>query len=393
MTEPTHTQGAYAGTQILDLSSNIAGPFATMILADLGADVIKVERPDRGDDTRAFPPQWGVQTAVFASMNRNKRSITLDLKDEADRRVATELAAASDVVVESFRPGVADRLQLGFSDLGERNPRLVYCSISGFGTGEIGASLPGYDPLVQAFSGLMSMTGQPGLPPMRVAASLEDLSTGMWAAIGIMAALARRDAHGSPQLVETSLLDTGLMLLCHQIAAFYAAGEIPEPLGSESPRVTPYGAYETANGWLMIAAGNDAHFERLCAVLHIPDLLADSRFGNPALRTQSREALNDAISAATRQLPTDELLEALRAAGVPASPVHRLDEALTNPLTAERDLFVSIRDAADTTDLTLLRLPVKGIDATVRTPPPDLGQHTAEILAGLRDPRRSGDSA
>jgi crotonobetainyl-CoA:carnitine CoA-transferase CaiB-like acyl-CoA transferase len=375
--------GPYEGIRILDLSSNIAGPFATMILADLGADVIKVERPEKGDDTRAFPPRWGEQTAVFASMNRNKRSITLNLKSENGQRAARALAADSDVVVESFRPGVAERLHLGFSELGEDDPKLVYCSISGFGAGEIGRSLPGYDPLVQAFSGLIAMTGHPGVPPVRVAASLEDLSTGMWAAIGIMAALARRDTHGAPQLVEASLIDSSFTLLCHQVAAFHAASEVPEPLGTESPRVAPYGAYETADGWLMIAAGTNTHFQRLCELLELTHLERDERFDNQALRTEHRDELNLALSEQIRKRSSEVMLGELQAAGVPAAPVQRLDQALDNPLTAERELFVRLRDAADTTDLELLRLPVRGAGASVRTPPPDLGQHNDEILGGL----------
>jgi crotonobetainyl-CoA:carnitine CoA-transferase CaiB-like acyl-CoA transferase len=247
--------GTYAGLRVLELATTIAGPFSTMILADLGADVVKVERPGQGDDARGMPPHWDGESTVFLAVNRNKRSLALDLKRAAGRDAFLRLTAGADVVVQGFRPGAAERLGLGFDDLRERNPSIVYCSISAFGTHGSAAGLPGYDPLIQAFSGMMSMTGHPGMPPARVAASIIDLTTGMWAAMGTMAALARRAQTGEAQYVESTLVDSGYMLLCHQIASMLATGEVPGPIGSASPITAPYEAFRTADGWIMIAAG------------------------------------------------------------------------------------------------------------------------------------------
>lgn len=248
---------AYKGIRIIDLTRTIAGPFATMIMADLGAKVIKVESAE-GDDTRRLPPRHNGTGVAFMATNRNKQSIVLDLKSPAGREAVHRLAQGADIVVESFRPGVSDRLGIGYQDLVRHNPRLIHCAISAFGSGPLGRDLPGYDPLLQAFSGIMKATGHPGQPPVRTGPSVVDLTTGMWAAINMMAALARRDRSGGPQQLEVALVDSAMTLMGHQVLGVLATGLAPEPQGSGSPLAAPYEVFAVADGDIMIAAGNDA---------------------------------------------------------------------------------------------------------------------------------------
>jgi crotonobetainyl-CoA:carnitine CoA-transferase CaiB-like acyl-CoA transferase len=370
----------YAGLKVLELATTIAGPFSTMILADLGADVVKIERPGKGDDARGMPPHWDGESTVFLAVNRNKRSLALDLKQPAGREAFLRLTEGADVVVQSFRPGAAERLGLGFDDLRERNPAIVYCSISAFGATGSAAGLPGYDPLIQAFSGLMSMTGQPGAPPARVAASLIDLSTGMWAAMGIMAALARRAQTGEAQTVEATLVDSGYMLLCHQIVSLLATGEVPGPLGSASPITAPYEAFRTADGWIMIAAGNEDLFRRLCRALDATELLTDARYATPAQRVAHRDPLHAAIEDRLRTAPSASWLRDIAAAGVPVGPVQDLREAVDHEVAADRDLLVAPTDADGRPGLRLVRVPFDDARPPVLRRPPALGEHSVEVL-------------
>lgn len=371
----------YAGLRVLELATTIAGPFSTMILADLGADVIKVERPGRGDDARGMPPHWDGESTVYLAINRNKRSLALDLKRPEGREAFLRLAERADVVIQSFRPGAAERLGLGFEHVRARNPSVVYCSVSAFGSAGSAAGLPGYDPLIQAFTGLMSMTGHEGAPPVRVAASLIDLTTGMWAAMGTMAALARRAQTGEAQYVESTLLDSGFMLLCHQVASMLVTGEVPGPLGSASPITAPYEAFRTADGWIMIAAGNDDLFRRLCGALELADLPADERFSRPAARVANREALHALIEERLRADSSAAWIERIQAAGVPVGPVNRLDEAVAHPVTAERGILVEPLDAERFPGVRLVRLPFDDARPPQLRRPPTLGEHSEEILA------------
>jgi len=381
------TASTYAGLKVLELATTIAGPFSTMILADLGADVIKVERPEQGDDARAMPPYWDGESTVFLATNRNKRSLALDLKAPGGRDAFLRMAATADVVVQSFRPGAAERLGLGFDDVREHSPAIVYCSISAFGTSGSAAGLPGYDPLIQAFSGLMSMTGHPGMPPARVAASLIDLSTGMWAAMGTMAALARRAQTGEAQYVESTLVDSGYMLLCHQIVSMLATGEVPGPLGSGSPIAAPYEAFQTADGWIMIAAGNDDLLRRLFRAIDLAEMLGDERYRTPTDRIRNRESLHAAIEERLQTQPSDAWIRDIQAAGVPVGPVQDLEQAVSHPVTAERDLLVRPEDADRFPELRLVRLPFDDARPPVLRRPPTLGEHSHEILreAGFGD--------
>jgi crotonobetainyl-CoA:carnitine CoA-transferase CaiB-like acyl-CoA transferase len=381
------TAGTYAGLKVLELATTIAGPFSTMILADLGADVIKVERPGKGDDARGMPPHWNGESTVFLAVNRNKRSLALDLKRPEGREAFMRLAADADVVVQSFRPGAAERLGLGFDDVRARNPSIVYCSISAFGTSGSAAGLPGYDPLIQAFTGLMSMTGHPGMPPARVAASVIDLTTGMWAAMGTMAALARRAQTGEAQFVESTLVDSGYMLLCHQIASMLATGDVPGPIGSASPITAPYEAFRTADGWIMIASGNEDLFRRLCHTLELPGLLCDERYRTPSHRVRNRDALHASIEERLQTRPSESWLREIQAAGVPVGPVNSLREAVDHPVAAERHVLVEPLDGEAFPGLRLVRVPFDDASSPALRRPPALGEHSETVLreAGFSD--------
>lgn len=366
-------ESTYEGLRVLEFTTTIAGPFCGMVLGELGADVVKVERPGRGDDARAMPPHSGGVSAVFHAVNRNKRSLVLDVKDPDGRSAFLRLAEKADVVVQSFRPGAAEALGIGYAEVSARNPAVVYCSVSAFGTTGAAAGMPGYDPLLQAFSGLMSMTGEPEGQPVRVAASLIDLTTGMWAAMAVMAALTRRARTGRGELVEATLVDSAYTLLCHQIVGMHATGEVPGPLGSASPITAPYEVFGTADGWLMIAAGNDSLFVRLCHAIGAEHLVADERYATAAARVTHRDALHEAIERRLAGRNRDEWMTLLTAAGVPAGPVHDLDQAVSHPLVAERGLVVPAEDGG----LPHVRLPLTPVPG--RTPPRH-GEHSAEVL-------------
>ncbi|NMI01112.1 CoA transferase [Pseudonocardia sp. K10HN5] len=379
---PTGGPGAppgetYRGLRVLELTTTIAGPFCAMILADLGADVVKVERPGGGDDARAMPPHLDGESAVFHSVNRGKRSVVLDLSCATGAEAFLRLAEDADVVVQGFRPGAAERLGVGFDTVHRRNPSVVYCSVSAFGSAGAGAGLPGYDPLIQAFTGMMSMTGEPGRPPVRAAASLIDLSTGMWAAMAVMAALARRERTGRGEHVEATLVDSGFALLAHQVLGMAATGEVPGPLGSGSPITAPYETFRTADGWIMIAAGNDGLFARLCRALGADELLGDARFAGSAARVRHRDVLHHAIEQRLAVRSRAACLELLQRAGVPAGPVHDLGEAVAHPVAIDRGTVVP------GAPLPQVRLPIAGPPVAGYRRPPRLGEHTTEILGGL----------
>lgn len=375
---------------MIDLSENIAGPLACMILGDLGADVVKIERPGSGDATRLLPPFADGGSTVFSTFNRSKRSAVIDIRVPAGRDAALRVARDADVVVESFRPGVADRLGLGFGDLSGVSPRLVHCSVSAFGDRPLGHDRPGYDALVQAFTGIMEMTGDPAGQPSRAAPSLVDISTGLWAAIGIMAALARRPAERGPQRVESTLVDAGFFLMCHQIMGYLAAGTFPGRLGSAAPSTAPYQAFRTADGTIMIAAATDRLFQRLVTALDMPELAADERFRTVAARVTARSELAALIEAPLRAKDSAYWLARIADAGVPVGPVNDLAAALAHPLTAERGI-VRHAGAGNTPDNApggppgtgrdQIRLPIDADGDCATGQPPALGAHTAQVLA------------
>jgi crotonobetainyl-CoA:carnitine CoA-transferase CaiB-like acyl-CoA transferase len=364
----------------MDLSENIAGPLACMILGDLGADVVKIERPGTGEATRRLPPRWGDDSTVFLTFNRNKRSAALDIRTPAGRDAVLRLARDADVVVESFRPGVADRLGLGFDALSRVSPRLVHCSVSAFGDGPLGHDRPGYDALVQAFTGIMEMTGDPDGQPARAAPSAVDISTGLWASIGIMAALARRAAEPGPQRVDATLVDAGFFLLSHQVMGYLGTGAFPGRLGSAAPSTAPYEAFGTADGTIMIAAATDRLFERLAHALGMPELAADPRFRTVADRVAARSELSGLIGKRLREEGSGYWLSRIAEAGVPAGPVNDLGSALAHPVTAERAI-VRPAPGGRVPGLKQIRLPIDTSGDCVMRPPPAVGADTARILA------------
>lgn len=375
----------YDGLRVLEVGANIAGPLAAMILGDLGADVVKVEHPVTGDDTRRLAPLARGESTVFRSFNRSKRSVALDLASAEGRAAMLRLAATADVVIENLRPGVAERLGVGFDDLRAVNDRLIYCSISAFGKGPIGRTMPGYDAIVQAFSGIMASTGHPGEDeaPVRVSASLADVSTGMWAALGVAAALARRAVTGSGQYVEACLLDSAFVLMAHQLNAYLALGEVPQRLGSASPSFAPYQAYRAADGWVFVAAGSDRLFAKLCQALGVPELSEDSRYATAAPRVAHLEVLNKELEPLLRRDSVRSWIDRLTTAGIPACPVNGLSEAIEAPVSQERSVLVG----RDTDGIPWLRLPIDHERESPYRPAPKLGEHTRQVLveAGFTD--------
>ena len=352
-----------------------------MILGDLGADVIKIERPPIGDDTRALPPRWGDEATVFIAVNRNKRSVVLDIKSDEGREALLKLAETADVVVESFPPGLGEKLRLTFEDFKARNPRILMCSISAFGDGPLGRTMPGYDALVQSVSGLMSFTGHPGAAPVRIAPSVLDLTTGMWGALGLMAALARRAAGGGAEHVRPSLLDSAFALMNHQVLGFLATGMPPEKLGSGAPSATPYRVFEASDGNFMLATASDPQFVRLCKVMGLDGLEVDARFCTMAARLQNRDELDKILSEKIRNEPVAIWLDRLGKAGMSVGRVNDVSAALAMPVAEERSLFVQPENIGWAGGLEQLRLPIDPLGSGVRRRPPHLGEHSAEILA------------
>jgi crotonobetainyl-CoA:carnitine CoA-transferase CaiB-like acyl-CoA transferase len=373
-------QDTYRGLRVLDLGTNIAAPFAAMMLGDMGADVIKIERPPYGDDTRALPPFWGRDATVFLAVNRSKRSVLLDIKTSEGRAALLKLVGSADVFVESFPPGLAEKLGLRFEDLHAHNPRIVVCSVSAFGDGPIGARMPGYDALVQAVSGLMSFTGEPHTAPIRLAPSVLDLTTSLWALIGIMAALTRRAVGGNGEHVRPALLDSAFALMCHQVLAFQATGDLPEKLGSGAPSAAPYRVFAAADGNFMLATASDAQFARLCAVLDMPAIAEDLRFVTMTARLANRNELDSLLADEFRRRPVAAWLQCLGDAGLSVGGVNDIRQALALPVVEERGLFVAAERLHWPGGLPLLRLPIDRDGMGIRRPPPKLGEHTAEVL-------------
>lgn len=375
----------YAGLRVLDLSTNLAGPLAAMVLADLGADVVKIERPRTGDDTRALPPHRNGESTVFMAVNRGKRSVTLDLATPGGRRALRTLARDADVVIESFGPGVAQRLGVEFSELTRENPRLVYASVSAFGEGPIGGGLPGYDGLVQAFAGIMSLNGHPGLPPARIGPSAVDVCTGLWVAIGIQAALARRDLVDGAQRVDAALVDAAFTLIGHQVLGHLATGESPERMGSAVAAAAPYEAFAALDGYVVVAVGNDRQWLRLCEELELDDLLADEGLRATSGRVARRAEVSDRVAERIAGETVETWTRRLAAARVPVAPVNDLAAAIAHPLALERELLVAPTGDARTDTLAQLRMPIDVAGECVGRAPPRLGEHTEEVLlrAGL----------
>lgn len=379
------TELPLAGVRILDLSRVLAGPYCTMMLADLGADVVKVERPGAGDETRAWgPPYAGGESAYYLAVNRGKRSLALDLGDPEGAALALELAARAHVVIENFRAGGARRLGLGFDDVVATNPAVVYCSITGFGTGREPSDRPGYDFVVQAESGLMALTGEADGPPMKAGVAVVDVLAGLHAAVAILAALRRSERTGEGERIEVSLLDAALASLVNQASNALVAGRDPARHGNDHPNIVPYGAFRARDGWMAIAAPNDGLFGRLCAALGVPALAEDERFATNPLRVEHRDALVPLIERALAARDAADWLGVFESAGVPAGKIRGVGEALAAAAAAGEP--ATARVAHPTAgEIELVRTPFRLAGAGTREPsaPPLLGRHSDEVLREL----------
>jgi crotonobetainyl-CoA:carnitine CoA-transferase CaiB-like acyl-CoA transferase len=381
--------GALDGLKVIELAHIMSGPTAGMLLADMGADVIKVERVPGGDDTRRFiPPEVNGEASAFMMMNRNKRGIALDLKHIAARSALRRLIDGADVVIENFRVGTLEKLDLGYDVLRLGNPALIYCAISGYGRTGPDAGKGGFDLVAQGLSGLMRITGEPGGAPIKVGSPVTDINAGILAALAIVSAYVHRLRTGKGQLVDTSLLEAGVMQTFWQSAIFLGSGVEIGALGSAHPLTAPYQAFETQDGWITVGASNQVNYVRLAQVLEAPELVADERFRDNASRMANLPALVDRLTAHFKRKRSAEWLAALDAAGVPAGPVLSIAEVLEHPQVVAREMVVETRHPkAGATRAIGCPVKFSGTPAQIRRPAPVFGQHTREVLteAGLDD--------
>ncbi len=377
------------GIRVVDLSRVVAGPYCTMTLGDMGADVVKIEEPGRGDESRAFgPPFLGGESPYYLSVNRNKRSCTVNLKREAGRAIVWRLIAGADVVIQNFRPGAVARLGLDYEAVAARHPGVVYCSISGFGDGGPDASRPGYDLIVQGESGLMDLTGEADGPPSRIGTSIADLTAGMMAAQGILLALYARRTTGRGQHVKIAMLDAVASLLTYNAGNYFASGESPTRRGNDHPSVVPYQTLRARDGWINLGIANDSLWLRYCNAVGRPDLRDDPRFATAPERVKHRDALVPIIVDLTTSRTVAEWMDVLRAAGVPCGRIRNVAEVCTNPQLTTRGRVVD-HPHPTAGQVTMIGQPIElsGTPCRIDRAPPLLGQHTGEVLraAGYTD--------
>lgn len=377
-----HDLGLLEGVRVIDLTRALSGPFCAMLLGDQGADVVKIERPHRGDDSRTQSnPYLGDQNTAFLSVNRNKKSVVIDLRKPAGARLVQRLAADADVLIENFRPGKADELGLGWEALRAVNPRLVYCSISGWGADGPAAHKPGYATTAEAMGGLMSVTGERNGPPLKIGVSLVDSITGLFAKDAITAALFARERTGAGQKIETSLLESTVATLSMTAYAYLMAGVVAERVGSEHAFIVPWKTFATSDGHLVVAAGNEGQWKALCRAIDRQDLAEDERYTTMSMRAENRVALYETLEAVFAQRPTDTWVEILDEAGTATAKVQAMDQVFQDPQVLHRDMLLSVEHP------TLGAIPqvghaqkFSGNPAQIRLAPPLLGQHTLEVL-------------
>jgi CoA-transferase family III. len=375
--------GPLNGIHILDLSRVLAGPFCTMILGDLGANVIKVEAPGGSDDTRKWgPPFRNGVSAYYLCANRNKKSLELDLKTEAGIRAVRHLAQKIDVVIHNFKSDTMERFGIGYSELSSINPRIIYCSITGFGETGPYRHLPGYDFIIQGMSGLMSITGDPNSGPQKVGVAITDVLTGLYAAIGIEAALVEREKSGKGQKIDISLYDSAVSSLINIASNYLMSGIVPERLGNRHANIVPYQTFPTQDGELVIAVGNDGQFQELCTILGMPELAEDSRFRRNADRVENRETLTQILQSRFRLQPTKYWRKRCEERGIPCGPIQTLEEVFRDPQLKERGMFVEM-DHPKAGRIRMVGNPIKFSRTPVsyRLHPPEPGEHNRELAA------------
>jgi len=370
--------------RVIDLTRVLAGPYATLILGDLGAEVIKIERPGNGDDSRAFGPFLEGESLYFMSLNRNKKSVVLDLRLEKGKELFKKLVEVSDVVVENFRPGVMDKLGLGYDVLKKINSRIIYVTCSGFGQTGPYRGLPAYDMIVQAMGGVMSITGERDGSPVRVGTSIGDITAGLFTAIGVFSALRARDLIGEGQMVDVGMMDCQVAILENAIVRYFATGEVPKPLGSRHPSIVPFEAFKSKDGYVVIAIGNDGFWSRFCSVINKPELACDSDFQTNDLRAENYTKLKPIIDQIVVQKTTDEWVQLLQTNGIPCCAINTIDKVFYNEQVKARDMIVEVEHpTAGKIKIPGIPIKLSNTPGSIRSPAPLYGQHTREVLCNL----------
>jgi len=376
---------ALEGIKVVDLTRALAGPYCTMMLSDMGAEIIKVEIPGRGDDSRSWgPPFVGGESVYFMSVNRNKKSLTLNLKSEKSTEIMHKLIKKSDVLVENFRPGTMEKLSLDYDRVKGINPQIIFCSISGFGQDGPYRMLPGFDQVLQGMGGLMSITGEPGGPPVKVGIAIANISGGMFAAFGIVTALFKREKTGNGQMIDVSLLDSQVAWLTYRAAAYFASGEIPQPLGSGHPVIVPYQAFKAKDTFINIAVGNDKLWKKFCIVVGLKMAIDDPKFATNAKRVENRKEITKIIGDIIATRDGEKWLKILTDAGIPCGPIYTIDKIFADPQVLHRQMLKEL-DHPKAGKIKIIGIPIKLSDTPgeVKIPPPLLSQHTQEILTEL----------
>ena len=369
------------GVVVLDLSRVLAAPYTGMILADMGADVIKIERPGQGDDSRQYSPFKNGESVYYMSLNRGKRSVTLNMKTEEGKQILKDLVKKADVLVENFRGGTMDKLGLGYDVLKEINPRLIYSACTGFGMTGPYKYDPAYDVIVQGMGGIMSITGMPGGEPTKCGVSIGDITAGIFSAVGVMIALYNREKTGKGQLVDVSMLDCQVAILENAIARYLDSGVAPKPIGNRHASITPFQALKTSDGWVIIAVGNDTLWKKFCDLIERPDLKADERFTTNPLRTANVEVLSEELTKTFETKTMDEWLHILKEGGIPVGPINDVARVVRDPAIIEREMIVTTQHPV-AGEVKMAGVPIKLSDTPgeVAGPAPVLGQHTREVL-------------
>ncbi len=376
--------GPLKGIRVLDLTRILAGPYATMILRDLGAEVIKIEQPGTGDEARDFGPFKSDFSLYFMSVNRGKKSVTLNLKSRRGKELFLELVKGSDILVENFRPGTMEKLGLDYESLKTYHPSLLYAACSGFGQTGPYAMRGAYDMIIQGMGGIISITGEPNRPPVRVGTSIGDITSALFTAIGILSALRHRDQTGEGQFIDVGMLDCQVAILENAMVRYFSTGEVPRPLGRRHPAITPFEVFESADGYVVIAIGNNELWRKFCEHVGQPELIDDEQFNTNALRTENHESLFPILAEIMRRRTTDAWVEALEEIGVPCGPVNTVDKVANDPQVLARDMIAEVEhDTTGTVQIPGMPIKLSETPGQIDAPAPNLGEHTSEILTGL----------